>query len=467
MKNNFFNSQVRPAEVATATPQNQPQSGNPQHAMAQGYDDAANDPFNTPVEDEVMGRNHLNSSGYSYSASHYTAPSDGYEITDEEAEKLASPPSDFEAYISPSHPSAVGSNEASQPSPQQPPREVAEAAEPFDLQAELDRQFVEKMRQEIEPCQIKASDKIPPLIPVLKRHGRLICSEGNISAVVGEPKSKKTFLCTAMIGSMMDICKKQLFGIEHNACRVLWVDTEQSPAHIQKVIFRVNVLGDLRYDTHNRRLQMLQLREKSPKDRLTALSYGIALHKPKLVVVDGVSDLMTNTNNLEESEALVAELLNLSSVGECHIMCVLHANPNSDKARGHLGSTLMRKAETVMFVHKTGEMSIVEPQHCRNEEFERFAFKVEEVEDAEFKGEPCIGLGIPVECDLPTESQSKEDDCVRILRDEFGGVAEKRLLQSKLMDKLGVTMNYARVKIFRAIERALICENDGVVSIAG
>ena len=466
MKNNFFDSQVCPAEVATATPKMQPAAGNPQEPFVAGYDDAADDPFNTPMADEVEGRNSMISSGYSDVTPHYSQPSVEYEITDDEAERLASPQCDYEAYISSSQPSAVGSNGASQPSPQQPKREVAEAEEPFDLQAELDRQFVEKMRQEIEPCLIRADDKIPPLIPVLKRHGMLLCSEGNISAVVGEPKSKKTFLCTAMIGSMMDVCKKQLFGIEHNACRVLWVDTEQSPAHIQKVIFRVNVLGNLPYDCHNRRLQVLQLREKSPKDRLTALSYGIALHRPKLVVVDGVSDLMNNTNNLEESEALVAELLNLSSVGDCHIMCVLHANPNSDKARGHLGSTLMRKAETVMFVHKTGEMSIVEPQHCRNEEFTRFAFRVEEVEDAEFRGEPCVGLGIPVECDLPTERERAEDDCVRILRDCFGGSAERKLLCKKLEDVLGVTPSYARTKVCRAIERGLIIDHDKTITIA-
>ena len=334
------------------------------------------------------------------------------------------------------------------------------------VQAELDRQFAERMRQEIEPYRIKANDDIPPLIPILKRRESLLCSEGNISAVVGEAKSKKTFFCTAMVGSMLDITKKHLFDIEHNRCKILWVDTEQSPAHIQKVLFRINVLGGLPHDTPDRTVCMLQLREKSPKDRYTALSYGIAIHQPKLVVVDGVSDLLNNTNNLEESEALVSDLLALASAANCHIMCVLHTNPNSDKARGHLGSTLMRKAETVIFVHKTGETSIVEPQYCRNLPFERFAFKIEEIEDAEFMDPACVGLGIPVECELPGSNNTKEDDCVRILREEFGGVADKRLLQSKLMDMLGVTQSYARVKIFRAIEKSFLRDDNGIVSIA-
>ena len=200
---------------------------------------------------------------------------------------------------------------------------------------------------------------------------------------------------------------------------------------------------------------------------MQVVRYAIEFHHPKLVVIDGVSDLLTNTNNLEESEALVSELLTLSTIYSCHIMCVLHTNPNSDKARGHLGSTLMRKAETVLFVHRVGDMSLVEPQYCRNMPFERFAFRVEEVADAEQKSERCVGLGLPVECDMPSDEGAREDDCVRILRDELGGMAERKLLTSKLEQVLGVSATYSRVKVHRAIERGLLrLGEENVVSIA-
>lgn len=334
------------------------------------------------------------------------------------------------------------------------------------IQAELDRKFNESMRQEIEPYEIRATDEIPPLKPILSRNKAILCSEGNISAVVGEAKSKKTFLCTAMIGSLLDITRKELFGIKGERCRVLWVDTEQSPAHIQKVLFRINVLGELAPATFDPTLRMLQLREKSPKDRYTALQYAIAVYQPKLVVVDGVSDLMCDTNNLQSSEALVSDLLALATAASCHIICVLHANPNSDKARGHLGSTLMRKSETVMFVHKTGDVSVVEPQYCRNVDFERFAFKVEEIEGAEYMDKECQGLGIPVECELPTEVDIDSDNqCVRILQEAFGGVAERKLLTSKIESVLGTTASNSRVMVSRAIKRGLLQVKNKVVSI--
>ena len=344
--------------------------------------------------------------------------------------------------------------------------ELQQEADNFIIQKQLEEMHREELRQKIEPYILRADQQLPPLRPVVKRGEALICSEGNISAVVGEAKSKKTFLCTAIVGSMLEFQNTRQFGIEHRFCRVLWVDTEQSREHIQKVLFRINLLSRLPLNSSLPHILMQTLREESPKDRMQVVRYAIEYHKPKLVVIDGVSDLLTNTNNLEESEALVSELLTLSTIYSCHIMCVLHTNPNSDKARGHLGSTLMRKAETVIFVHRVGEMSLVEPQYCRNMPFERFAFRVEEVLDAEERGEQCVGLGVPVECDMPSQSEEREDDCLRILRDELGGAAERKLLTTKVEQMLGITHGYAKVKVTRAIKCGTVkLSDDDIVTI--
>ncbi|MBR5281954.1 MAG: AAA family ATPase [Alistipes sp.] len=325
----------------------------------------------------------------------------------------------------------------------------------------------EALRQKFEPYLLSAYDQIPPMIPVVKRHDSLICSQGNISAVVGEAKSKKTFLCTAIVGSMLDINERKQFGIQPNRGRIVWIDTEQSREHIQRLLFRINVMGNIPHTSPNPYIRLLAVREEKPQERLNIMRYAIEYYKPKLVVIDGISDLLNNPNNLEESEALVSSLLTLSSDYGCHIMSVLHTNPNSDKARGHLGSTLMRKAETVVYVHKAGDISYVEPQFCRNMPFERFAFRVEEAEDAEFLDPAVVGLGVPVECPIEEVEESKrEDDCVRVLREYFGGVAERKLLCNKLEDILGVTPSYARTKVCRAIERGLLIDRDRTITIA-
>ena len=62
-----------------------------------------------------------------------------------------------------------------------------------------------------------------------------------------------------------------------------------------------------------------------------------------------------------------------------HIVVVLHENPGSDKARGHIGTELMNKAETVIAlqVDKYDEnVSTVTAGFCRNKSFKPFAFEI-------------------------------------------------------------------------------------------
>ena len=116
-------------------------------------------------------------------------------------------------------------------------------------------------------------------------------------------------------------------------------------------------------------------------------------------------------------------------------------------------------------MHKGGDVSFVEPHNCRNEEFERFAFKIEEAIDADVLPEECKGMGIPVECDPQEyESVKKENDCVRTLREVFGGVADRQQLTNKLMDMFNITVGNARVKITRALQCGLVREVEGMIS---
>ena len=320
----------------------------------------------------------------------------------------------------------------------------------------------DKMRDKIEqncryntikPHLLDASTSIPEPIPVISRYGSIIASEGNISAVVGAAKSKKTFLCTALVGALLRPNGTAAFGITPSQSLVLWVDTEQSASHTQRVIKRIHRMANMPEDKPYDKLVTLTLREVEPKERFSILKDAIAYYKPRLVVIDGISDLMYNSNCIEESDSVVGELMALSTEYNCHIMNVLHTNPNSDKARGHIGSTLQRKVETMIYVRKVGERSVVEPQYCRNEEFAPFAFHITEE-------------GMPEECDMPTEREEQsgeENVCVRLLRENYPNGVERKVLTTKLVDSCDMNRAYARVKIARAIANGLLSERGGVL----
>ena len=373
----------------------------------------------------------------------------------------------------PSMPSANGAREAlpsskmfaslmseaemlSEPTPEEiaeADRILAEALAPYEQQSAMlrEQEFRKsELREYVAPHLIDLTESAPVYKPIIEQNGVMIASLGNISAVVGAAKSKKTFLCTALVGGLL--ADKGDFGITPRLAKVLWVDTEQSVLHARKVVERIHRLAGWSEDSNNGLLHTLTLREVEPKARAEILYMAIELYRPTLVIVDGISDLMYNTNDIAESESIVGKLMALSTDFNCHILCVLHTNPDSDKARGHIGSTLQRKAETVLFVHKVGESSVVEPQFCRNEEFEPFAFIIDEE-------------GLPQLSDLPKEREGPRNEVVRIMEDFYPNGIERTILIDRLMSETGATYGSAQVRVSKAVKSGKLVLNDRVVSL--
>ena len=314
-----------------------------------------------------------------------------------------------------------------------------------------------KVEQFISPYIVDMTKELPDEQPLISIDGSCICSRGNISAICGEAKSKKTFLASALVASAMAIPYNGLNNFKNVEkdmnMNVLWVDTEQGERHVRRVIDRISEMTGAKMGglVSEPRLMTLSLRELSPQERYTMMVETLYHYPFDLVVIDGIADLQRNTNDLEESDALVGALMALSTKTNTHILCVLHTNPGSDKARGHLGSALQRKAESVIYVHRNGACSVVEPQFCRNEPFERFAFAVSEE-------------GIPEICDIPqSENIAINERIVDILNSEYGGVVERMTLRNRVMNTLNLNSDTARMRINRLISRGILEVDDNFV----
>ena len=314
-------------------------------------------------------------------------------------------------------------------------------------------------KERVEPYIVDMSKQLPEVLPLVSINGSCLCSVGNISAVCGEAKSRKTFLTSGLVASAMALPYGKLnnFGIvdkNHNL-DVLWVDTEQGEMHVRKVVERISTMTGAKMGglLSEPRLTTLALRELAPLERKQRMYDAMMLMHYDLVVIDGIADLQRNTNDLEESDALVTELMALSTIAQTHILCVLHTNPGSDKARGHLGSSLQRKAETVLFVHRVGDVSVVEPQFCRNEPFERFAFTISEE-------------GIPEVCPLPMEGGASErHPAIALLEDEYGGAIERNTLVRKLIETQHLKQSTAAMQVKRLIDRGSLIANGRMVQL--
>lgn len=289
---------------------------------------------------------------------------------------------------------------------------------------------------------IDLSERVPDPQPIVRLWGNLIASRGNISAVVGLAKSRKTFLtCAVASGFLADA---EFLGFDAPAMgRVLYIDTEQSRPHVHKIARRILRSIGLPTDRNHDKLIVAALRELTPDQRKEATAEILRRYKPDLVILDGMADLCNDPNDLHESEALTCELMRWSSEYDNHILCVLHTNPGGDKACGHLGSALLRKAETVVLVKADGATSVVSPQYCRNEPFTEFAFQID-------------ANGLPEVCGLPVP-QPKEDVFAEVM--ERGKVYAHSELVGLVRERLNVKESGAKMKISRAVKAGNIIKN--------
>ena len=232
--------------------------------------------------------------------------------------------------------------------------------------------------------EIKATDKvtIPPKILFVGEC--TIATFGNFSASTGKAKSKKTFNISAMVAAAVT----NTTVLNYRAClpegkrKILYFDTEQSKYHCHNVLERIYKLSGLSVKKDDPRLLFWGLREYTPKLRIALIDYSLRKHQEVgLVIIDGLRDLMYDINNGKEATDVMTVLMAWTSVYDLHIHTVLHLNKNDNNPRGHIGTELENKAETVLIISKNlqnNSISEVKPMHMRDKEFSTFAFHIDD-----------------------------------------------------------------------------------------
>jgi hypothetical protein len=70
-------------------------------------------------------------------------------------------------------------------------------------------------------------------------------------------------------------------------------------------------------------------------------------------------------NDAAESNAIVKYFEDLAIKYETVVIVIVHLNPGTGKERGHLGSQLQRKSESVLTINNQGEKCCLEPKLLR------------------------------------------------------------------------------------------------------
>lgn len=226
---------------------------------------------------------------------------------------------------------------------------------------------------------VDPSKKVEEPRVILSCNGSPMATVGNCSLIIGKAKTKKTFLITSMASAA--ICGRSSIGClsgELAGIEVVLVDTEQSPYHLSRTVERIlQQTGDETPENFS----AYGLRPLTASQRLQVIDSIIqGLHKPSLIIIDGLRDLLSRGINDEgEATEIMSKILKWTYEKDCHIMLVLHQNKGDMNARGHVGTEAVNKSETVLSVQrdeKNRDMSIVTAEYCRDIDFSPFAFSI-------------------------------------------------------------------------------------------
>lgn len=242
----------------------------------------------------------------------------------------------------------------------------------------------EELESYLSKGEIKATDKVTIPPKILFVGDCTIATFGNFSASTGKAKSKKTFNISAMVAAAVT----NTTVLNYRAClpegkrKILYFDTEQSKYHCHNVLERIYKLSGRSVKKDDPRLLFWGLREYTPKLRIALIDYALRKHQEVgLVIIDGLRDLMYDINNGKEATDVMTVLMAWTSVYDLHIHTVLHLNKNDNNPRGHIGTELENKAETVLIISKNlqnNSISEVRPMHMRDKEFSTFAFHIDD-----------------------------------------------------------------------------------------
>ncbi len=204
---------------------------------------------------------------------------------------------------------------------------------------------------------------------------------GNISLIKGHKKVRKSFakslLLACSIGGKAnnysdkimghDLQDKYIFDIDSEQGEYeVWLNANRIPKMVGAYPENYISVGLRKYSVDERRLYLEWLFNESEYRK-----------KLGIVCLDGYVDFVKDFNNLEQSIEFTQKLMTYSQISKSHITGVLHLNHGSTKGRGHLGTVLEQKCETVVIIKDQGQYSEFTCQDARGKKFEEFTFSID------------------------------------------------------------------------------------------
>lgn len=195
--------------------------------------------------------------------------------------------------------------------------------------------------------------------PVMQQGENAVIFPHTINVIQGQAGVHKSRLAETICSAFLKLhnCNNNLLGFNridfNDTHTVVYVDTERNiTEQFPYCLQSIQVKAGYDKNEHPLNFKYVSLLQISRKDRFNTLNEYLdnlrrTTKNPLFIVLDVTTDCIEDFNKTEKSMELI-DLMNVA-INEHNVifLCLIHENPKSDKARGHLGTELMNKASTV------------------------------------------------------------------------------------------------------------------------
>lgn len=233
---------------------------------------------------------------------------------------------------------------------------------------------------DIEKYRILHTTEVPKPDIVLSVNGKVVSTRKNIFGITGKAKVGKSFLMSLIQASVL---KKGEFSVLSSYLpkgkdKIIYIDTEQSDYHVSLALKRIKTMIE---EKNIDNLLMYAFDAVPTSQRYDFTDYLINnTEGVGLVIIDGIADLVKTVNDEIIACDMADTLRRWATINDIAIGYVLHQNPSDNsKMRGHLGTVLMNKSETVIQISSSKEnesVKLVETTQTRNAKPDNWSFEI-------------------------------------------------------------------------------------------
>ena len=199
----------------------------------------------------------------------------------------------------------------------------------------------------------------PPDQSILKINDTSLLSKGSVLSLCAAPGVGKSSIMEAFVSSHLNQESDSLgvkISLNPERNKILLCDTERSVWESHKAWSKLMKRAKIPINsTDGKCLSFANVKALSINERKNFVTEFAENNKDlALIIFDGGADFMNNTNDLDESNNFIAWINSFNP--HISFMFTVHTNPTDNKPRGHFGSEICRRSQTILLARRKGDI---------------------------------------------------------------------------------------------------------------